>query len=256
MGQKQTMPIPFKVKSESEIPAEHKTLYVKKGDVWVLDAAGAEDAERVAEFRDRNIALMKEAEKFKDIDPEKYRRLTKEAEDAEQKRLKDSGKLEEAHAAQVAAMKNAHAEELKKHGERTSALTQRLETVLIDDAVAGEALKKGVRATALLDVKTRARNVFNLDNDKVTATNGGKALFGRSGEPLTIGEWLDTLATEAPHLFEGNSGSGSGNNGDKSGGSGEHNPYKRETWNLTRQAQLERTDAAKANRMKAAAGAK
>lgn len=259
----------FKYRSESDIPAEFKSHYAKKGDVWQLDAEGAEDAERFAEFRDTNISLLKalgatsvddakaKAAAMKDVDPARYRKLVDDAEAAEQKRLKDSGKLEEAHAQQLAAVKKAKDDELATERTAKAALQARLESLLIDGSVQAEAVKKGVRTTALVDVTTRARNIFALDGDKVVAKQGDKALFNSKGEPLTVGDWLDTLTADAPHLFEKSNGGGSGGaNGGGTGGFGglTFNPFDAKSVNRTEQARLTRTNPELAKRLQTMAG--
>jgi len=258
----------FKYKSESDIPAEHKSLYKKEGEVWLLDAEGAADVERLTEFRENNIALMRELgvasidevkaklKKLKDVDPERYAKLVADADAAEQKRLKDAGKLEEAHAAQLNALKKANADELARVTSEKATLQTRLETLLIDGSVQAEAVKKGVRPTALVDVTTRARNVFTLDGDKVVAKQGDKALFNTKGEPLTIGDWLDSLTADAPHLFEGSKGGGSGGGGSANGNFGglDKNPFDPKTVNRELQARLTRTNPELAKRLQTLAG--
>jgi hypothetical protein len=76
--------------------------------------------------------------------------------------------------------------------------------------------------------------------------------------PMTLEEWVDTQVADAPHLFETNSGGGAA--GDASGGSGTtrtnrsvKNPFRKETWNLTEQMKLQRTDPQLAARLRAAA---
>jgi hypothetical protein len=261
------MALKFKYKSEADIPADQKALYKKQGDVWILDAEGAEDAERFAEFRDTNISLLKalgansvddakaKAAAMKDVDPARYKQLVADAEAAEQKRLKDAGKLEELHAQQVAALKKAHTEELTRLGSEKAGLQARLENLLIDGAVQTEALKKGVRSTALPDVVARARNIFKLDGDKVTAKNGDKALFNSKGEPLAIGDWLDSLTADAPHLFEGSKGGGSGGGaGGGNFGGLNYNPFDPKTPNRTEQARIARTNPELAARLRTLAG--
>ena len=71
---------------------------------------------------------------------------------------------------------------------------------------------------------------------------------------LTLEEWIEAQVSEAPHLFEGNAGGGAAGNG--SGGAGNRsgrNPFRKETWNLTEQFKLQKTDPALAARLKAAA---
>ena len=79
---------------------------------------------------------------------------------------------------------------------------------------------------------------------------------GKDGvAPMTLEEWVDAQVSEAPHLFESNAGGGAAGNG--SGGVGSKgpvkNPFKRETWNLTEQMKLQKSDPQLAARLKAAA---
>jgi hypothetical protein len=67
-------------------------------------------------------------------------------------------------------------------------------------------------------------------------------------------EWIEAQVSEAPHLFESNAGGGAAGNG--SGGVGGNrsvrNPFRKETWNLTEQFRLQKTDSQLAARLKAA----
>ena len=81
-------------------------------------------------------------------------------------------------------------------------------------------------------------------------------MFGRDGvTPLTFDEWVTRQVVEAPHLFESSAGGGAVGNG--SGGVGNktpvRNPFKKETWNLTEQMRMQKTDPQQAARLKAAA---
>lgn len=70
---------------------------------------------------------------------------------------------------------------------------------------------------------------------------------------MTLAEWVDALVSDAPRLFEANAGGGAAGSG--SGGVGNRsvkNPYRKETWNLTEQMKLQKTDPALAARLKAA----
>ena len=72
---------------------------------------------------------------------------------------------------------------------------------------------------------------------------------------LAVPEWVETLVTAAPHLFEGNAGSGAAGSGSggAGGGHGVKNPFAKETWNLTEQMRVMKTDPAQAARLRAAA---
>ena len=121
------------------------------------------------------------------------------------------------------------------------------------------ATKRGLRPTAMADITSRARTVFRLVNGVPTAfdSDGKSVRYGRDGlTPMSIEEWVDGQVAEAPHLFEANSG-GPGGRPHGPGGAGMHgigkNPFKRDTWNLTEQMKIGKSDPQLAARLKAAA---
>jgi hypothetical protein len=72
---------------------------------------------------------------------------------------------------------------------------------------------------------------------------------------MTLDEWVDQQVADAPHLFESNAGGGAVSNG--SGGAGNNrsvkNPFRKETWNITEQMKMQKSDPQLAQRLKAAA---
>ena len=131
--------------------------------------------------------------------------------------------------------------------------------IQIDQAVLGEATKRGLRGTALPDITARARQTFRLVNGVPQAFEGDVQTprAGRDGvTPLSVAEWVDQQVSEAPHLFENNAGGGASGHGSGGAAGGERsgrNPFRKETWNLTEQMRLQKTDPALAARLKAAA---
>ena len=89
-------------------------------------------------------------------------------------------------------------------------LKQRLNKELIDNAVTAAAKKAGAPEQALTDVALRARNVWKLDEEgNPVAYNGDRPIYGKDpSKPLSMDEYMEGLAKEAPHLFEENSGRG------------------------------------------------
>src|SRR5205085_577403 len=112
------------------------------------------------------------------------------------------------------------------------------------------------KATAIPDITARARSIFKLVNGVPTAfdSDGQTVRPGKDGiTPMTLEEWVDTQVADAPHLFESNAGGGAAGNG--SGGVGNKasvkNPFRKETWNLTEQMRLQKTDPQLAARLRA-----
>jgi hypothetical protein len=85
--------------------------------------------------------------------------------------------------------------------------------------------------------------------------DGQTARMGKDGvSPMTLAEWVDALVSDAPHLFEANAGGGAAGSG--SGGAGNRsvkNPFRKESFNLTEQMKIQKSDPQLAARLKAAA---
>ena len=255
------MALRFKFKSKDEIPPEQAALYVERDGAWVLDAEGVVEKSKLDEFRNTNVTLLKERDdlkkRFEGIDPDEVRKLADEKRKLEEAQQVKAGEVDKVIETRL---KSARAEWEKQHdpvvAER-DALHGRLTAIQIDQAVVTEATKRGLRATAILDITSRARMNFKLVNGvpQVFEADGQTARVGKDGvTPMTLAEWLDALVSDAPHLFESNAGGGAAGNG--SGGVGNKsvkNPFRKETWNLTEQMKLQKTDPQLAARLKAAA---
>jgi hypothetical protein len=260
------MPLIFKFKTREDIPAEHVNLYVERDGAWVLDAEGVVEKTKLDEIRTNSTAVIKERDelkkRFEGIDPDEVRRLAEEKEKLE---LQAQGhKPEQIEKVVEARLKTAKTEWDKQFSAVTAerdALNARLTAIQIDQGVTTVATKRGLRPTAIPDITARARSVFRLVNGVPTAFEAdGKAVrYGKDGfTPMTLEEWIDTQVSEAPHLFESNAGAGAGSGAAPNGSGGParagiKNPFKRETWNLTEQMKLMKSDPALAARLKAAA---
>ena len=251
------MPLKYKFATKQEIPAEHQSLYVERDGAWLLDADGVVSQTKLDEFRQNNITLTNQLKKFEGIDPDAVRQLADDKQRLEdEQRLKD-GKFQEVLDARL---KTARADWDKTHGvvvAERDALTGRLTAIQIDQAVVSEATKRGLRPTALTDITARARMTFKLVNGVPQAfeADGQTARMGKDGvSPMTLAEWVDALVSDAPHLFEANAGSGAaGSGGGAAGNRSVKNPFRKESFNLTEQMKLQKSDPALAARLKASA---
>jgi hypothetical protein len=278
------MALKFKFKSKDEVPAEHLSLYAERDGAWVLDVDGAVEKAKLDEFRNSNLALTKERDELKQrfdgIDPEEARALLADKQKAEEERLLNG-------SPHPSPLPNAEREKAEKEKEREriekvieglvkgikadlekqvgtltaerDALNARLTAIQIDQGVITVATKRGLRTTAIADITARARAVFKLVNGAPAAfeADGKSVRYGKDGlTAMTLEEWVDTQVSEAPHLFESNAGSGAANNAAGGGGNRPHglvkNPFKKETWNLTDQMRLQKSDPQLAARLKAA----
>jgi len=259
------MSMKFRFKSKEEVPAEQQALYVERDGEWVLDVDGVVDKSKHDEFRAANVALRKELEdqkkRFECIEPDEVRKLAEEKlklEETQQLKLGEVEKVLENR------LKTARADWDKQFATVTAerdALNGRLTAIQIDQGVITVATKKGLRPTAIPDITARARNVFRLVQGAPVAyeADGKTVRAGKDGiTPMNLEEWVDAQVSDAPHLFESNAGGGAA--GDASGGGGAtratrsgKNPFRKDTWNITEQMKLMKSDPQLAARLKAAA---
>ncbi|HNW08766.1 MAG TPA: hypothetical protein PLL56_13805 [Verrucomicrobiota bacterium] len=255
------MALKFKFKSKDEIPAEQQALYVERDGAWILDVDGVVDKSKLDEFRTNNITLSnqlaEQKKRFEGIDPDEVRRLADEKRRLEEAQQLKAGEAEKVVEARVASVRGELQKQLSTLTSERDALNSRLVSIQIDQGVVGAATRRGLRATAIPDITARARTVFRLVNGVPTAfeADGQTVRLGKDGgSAMTLDEWVEQQVADAPHLFESNAGSGAASNG--SGGVGNRsvkNPFRKETWNLTEQMRLQKTDPGLAARLKAAA---
>lgn len=237
------MALKLKYSKKEEVPAEHSSLYVEKGGAFVLDVEGAVEREKLEEFRNTNVALLKQLESFKGIDPEKARELMARQADLDAQNLLKSGDVAKIVDAKLAPV----VQQLEAERANAAALRKQLEEQALQDSLLKAGAKRGVRASAVPDLLARARGKW-----KVV---GGVVMPAADGENQTLDAWVDGLAAEAPHLFENSAGGGATGGGSGGAGFGHgKNPWKKETWNLTEQSRLSRSNPALAAQLKAAAG--
>jgi len=257
------MALKFKYESKDQVPAEHMPFYAERDGAWILDVEGAADKAKLDEFRNSNVALLKERDelkkRFEGIDPEEVQKLAEEKRKLEEQQQLKAGEFDKVLEKRLKSIKSEHDKAVDALTKERDGLHSQLSAIKIDQAVVNTATKRGLRPTALTDITARARAVFRLVNGVPTAyeADGTTIRAGKDGiSPLNLEEWVDALVSDAPHLFENNSGGGAA--GNTSGGGGGHrphgkNPFRRDSWNLTEQMKLIKSDPQLAARLKAQA---
>lgn len=257
------MPLKFKVKTKDEIPAEHLPFYAERDGAWVLDVDGAVEKTKLDEFRTTNVSLLKERDelkkRFEGIDPDEVRKLADEKRQLEEAAQIKAGEAEKVIEARARTLKAEFEKQVSAVTNERDTLNSRLVAIQIDQGVITSATKRGLRASAIPDITARARGVFRLVNGVPTAfeADGQSVQQGKDG-PMTLEEWVDAQVSEAPHLFESNAGGGAAGNASGGGSSARsngslRNPFRRDSWNLTEQMKLLKTDPRLADRLRAAA---
>lgn len=256
------MALKFKFKTREEIPAEHQSLYVERDGAWHLDAEGIVEKSKLDEFRNTNVTLLKERDdlkkRFEGIDPDEVRKLSEEKRRLEEAQQVKAGEVDKVIENRLRNAKTEWDKQLAGVTSERDALNSRLTAIQIDQGIITAATKRGLRPTAIPDITARARTVFKLVNGVPRAfeADGQTVRAGKDGiTPMTLEEWVDAQVSDAPHLFESNAGGGAAGNASGGGASTrvQKNPFRRETWNLTEQMKLQKTDPALAARLKAAA---
>jgi hypothetical protein len=257
------MALKSKYGSLKEIPAEDVRLYVERDGAWHLDVDAKEEKAKLDEFRANNIALKnqlaEQAKRFEGIDPDAVRKLAEDKQRLEEAQQLKGGEVDKVVEGRLKTAKTEWDKQFAAVTGERDALNVRLTAIQIDQGVTTAATKRGLRATAIPDITARARNVFKLVDGAPRAyeADGRTVRVGKDGiTPMNLDEWVEQQVADAPHLFEMNAGGGAAGNG--SGGAGGNNrsvknPFRKESWNLTEQMKLTKTDPQLAARLKAAA---
>lgn len=221
------------------LPDWAKELYVPKDGKFTLELEGEIPGflpkARIDEFRNANIALAKQLEeleknglKLTPEQKEEYERLAKQYRENKDKELIDAGKIDELLAQRTEQMR-------KDHEAKYNALNSKFEETLKNYQMAEQRLAKtlitseisknistvgSLRKGAMDDVLNRAQNFFKYKDGNIMALDGdGSPIYGKDGKtPMSVTEWCQSLAENAPYLFENSSGGGSnGNNNSVTG---------------------------------------
>ncbi len=166
--------------------------------------------------------LQEDFERYKDIDPDKAREALTAIQEAEDKNMIEAGEVDELLAKRMERANQDFEKQLGiKDGRITDLETENknhmtsLSDMMIYSEVEKAAIEAKVRPSALADIKNRAKPVFSLVDNKVEARNDkGDIMYGKSGDPMTISEWVNSQNENAPHLFESSSGGGAGGSGE------------------------------------------
>lgn len=206
------------------IPEALHEHYTQQDDgKYRLSVTGLVPKERLDEFRENNTSLLKVKKELED-------RLAKYDDDEiESLRKKASGKggpsaeeIEKMLEERTSKMRKKYDEEIDGTKKSATALRAKLEREVIDKSLIAAAVAAGCVETAVDDIVSRGRATFVLDEEERVVPRGrdGKIMYGADGEPLSMKEWMLTLATGAPHLFKASAGSGAQGNGGGGGGTG------------------------------------
>lgn len=176
------------------------------------DLAGALDRVKaeVKKARDEATAARAQAEKYKDIDPEKYKELLAAAEDADRKAKEGKGEYDKI----IAQMNEKHAQDLANKDKKIAAITAALESHLIEaSAIAAIAEFKGEPALLLPIIRKRTKVVENNGEYTVQVLgDDGSPQVDGTGKALSIKSLVEQMKGDKVYgrAFEANGQSGGG----------------------------------------------
>lgn len=235
------------VEKLDEVPEASRGLYVERDGKFHLDVDGLEDTSGLKSALEKERQARKDLDKrlaaLKDVDPEEYRRLKDEADAKEREKLEKDADLKRLSDKMTAKEREFSEKEAKLLGE--------IRTMRLDDSLKAAAIAHGVHKDYLDDFVTvlKARHVKLGDDLKLQVLDA-------DGDPstLTLDDLMKDMKGKKPGYFEGSSSSGGGSQQHRGGGGGESNPWKKETFNLTKQGEIMEADPVRAKALAAEAG--
>jgi hypothetical protein len=245
--------------TEDEIPEGYRQLYVERNGRFEFN--GVKGIKTQADVDRLTVALAKERKDHKEVkdrfavyadlgDPneviEKIGQVESLSEQVEA--LKQGGQFDEVKAEPIIKARVNQAvgplEREKQNLQRQlDAVNGKLNTVeqeknqlsttivmdRVERAVRDAAIEAKVLGTAVYDVISRARNIFEYDEGRIVTKDGTEATAG-----LTPKEWLKDMIEKAPHWWPTSAGGGAGGGG-PGGFEGKSNPWSKAGWNITAQ---------------------
>lgn len=207
-----------------------KPLYKKREDgKYQLEVDGVADKGKLDEFRNTNIELKSqiekltgEVEKFKDVDPSKYRQLLDQIQSQEEKKLIKDGNIDEVIKMRTENLIKEYEQKLQAKEKVIAKLTEDAKTATsekntyIVEAEMRKAIdnpdlgfQPGV-ANILKD--TVLREFVHKDGKVVRVKPDGSIIYGGKGEPMGLDEFVSSYAKDHPYLVKPSSGGGANNN--------------------------------------------
>ncbi len=192
-------------------------LYVEKEGAFHLDVTGIEDTGALKSALKAEREARKDFEKkygaLKDVDPEEYARLKKEAEERETKKLTEAGEFDKLREKWAKEQAEKDAEWARKVAEKDALLA----THVKDSQVRNAALKAGVIPEDIEDVMIITARHFKLADD------GALQVLDDKGEvtPKTVEEFFTTdFKNRKPKFYAATGASGAGTSSGGAGGTG------------------------------------
>lgn len=180
--------------------------------------------QKVVEFRDKNIALLKENDelrplklKYEGIDPEEAKKAMKRIQDLDKGGIKDISDVNDKVKAAAEELVKPLRDQLALMAAESANERKRADEFLLQSKIGDAFVKAGGKASATDFVVNLAKNVFEVKDSSVNPKTGN---FSKSkpGDPITIDEWLTSVVQkDHDYVFTPSNGGGA-THGQKSNG--------------------------------------
>lgn len=216
-----------------------KALYKKRDDgKFVLDVEGLVDKEKLEEFRHNNVQLQERIEKlvqqvetFKGIDPAKAKEALDQLQKIQEKKLIDEGNIEALFVQRTDKMKTEFAEQLAAKDKIIGDLKGDVETIGQEknQYILFSELQRAIDhpdlgfQSGVADLlKPQVFKEFQWRDEKVVRVKpDGTLVYGKNGDAVGLGEFLQEVAKERPYLVKQSSGGGARQNGTNGSANGQ-----------------------------------
>lgn len=228
--------LPLSVETLDKVPEALRPLYAPTEDkkAFRLRVSGVPDVSKLesalASERDLTKAAKAELrttiEKYKDIDPVKYKEMISKLDGDEEQSLMKKGEFDKVFEKRTEKMRLAHEAAIKAKDEENTGMKSRLtklEQRALDNHVRAAGAKAGIHNGAYEDALLRARARFTIDGDGSAVELGedGKPIADATGKkPFTLDQWFEERKKDAGHWFPHGSKGGGGQGDGNGAGSG------------------------------------
>lgn len=231
------MTLKFIIAKLEDADEQHRALYKKRDDGrFQLDTEGAEGTEDVqalknalAREKEEQLALKQKIDGLSQNELKELKKLKKEREDADRKKLEDDGNFDAVKAQMIAK----HNEEMATAATVSTTLRKQLEKVLVSDAATQAIVEAKGNPKLLGPIVRAAMSLDEVNGEFVVRVidSAGKPLVSDAkGTPMTIGQYVETLKAIPDYqpAFSA-TGAGGGGSGPTSGNADTSKPVSKWT---------------------------
>ena len=206
-----------------------KALYKADGDDYILQVEGVVDKNRLDEFRNKNVDLLKEMDKFKNIDIDKYNLALEQEQKLKDKQLIDAGDIETLLQQKTSVITSDYEAKILALTEKLDSNTAQHNSMIGKYEIEGVAnrafTENKISPDAVNAVMSQIKAKFVIENGSVVAKDGDKIITGKNGN-LTISEFVQSQ----PEIFKIQSSGGGGNGSNNNGNNDDRGQAKREAY--------------------------